>query len=128
MTGYTIKSLKDVDDQAAKHGFSPDLEARFAREDLDCEQLGISYQRLAPGVRQPFAHRHGKDEEIYIVLAGSGQVRLDDETADIGPLDAVRVGPETVRGFAAGPEGLTLLAVGPHGSGDASVEPAAWPN
>ncbi len=126
MSGYTIKSLKEVEDQAVKFGHSPDLEARFPREDLGGEQVGISYQRLAPGVRQPFAHRHGRDEEIYVVVEGSGQVRLDGETADLVRWDAVRVAPETVRSFAAGPEGLTLLAIGPYGSGDAQIQPADW--
>lgn len=126
MSGYTIKNLKDVEDQAVKFGLSPALEARFARDDLGCTQLGLSYQRLAPGERAPFAHRHGEDEEVYVVIGGSGQVLLDDTTAEIGPLDAVRVAPETVRAFAAGPGGLELLAFGPAGSADAQMQPAAW--
>jgi quercetin dioxygenase-like cupin family protein len=126
MSGYTIKSLKEVEDQAVRFGLSPDMESRFAREDLGCEQVGISYQRLAPGVRQPFAHRHGEHEEIYVVVAGSGQVRLDGETEELAQWDAVRVAPETVRAFAAGPEGLTLLAIGPHGTGDAQMQPVDW--
>jgi uncharacterized cupin superfamily protein len=126
MSGYTIKSLKEVEDQAVRFGHSPDLEARFPLDDLGGEQVGISYQRLAPGVRQPFAHRHGRDEEIYVVVEGSGQVRLDGETADLTRWDAVRVAPETVRAFEAGPDGLTLLAIGPYGTGDAQVLPADW--
>ncbi len=126
MSGYTIKSLKEVEDQAVRFGLSPDLESRFAREDLGCEQVGLSYQRLAPGVRQPFAHRHGRHEEIYVVVGGSGHVRLDGETADVARWDAVRVAPEIVHAFAAGPEGLTLLAIGPYGTGDAEMQPADW--
>jgi mannose-6-phosphate isomerase-like protein (cupin superfamily) len=126
MSGYTIKSLKEVEDAAVRFGLSPDLESRFAREDLGGDQIGLSYLHMAPGVRQPFAHRHGSHEEVYVVVEGSGQVRLDGETADIARWDAVRVAPETVRAFAAGPEGLTLLAIGPWGSGDAEMRPADW--
>jgi len=127
MTAYTLRNLKDVEDQAVKFGLSPQLEARFARDDLECEQTGISYQRLAPGARQPFAHRHAHDEELYVVLAGGGDIRLDDEFVPIEIWDTIRVAPQTVRAFAAGPDGLELLAFGMHGIDDAEMLPAVWP-
>jgi hypothetical protein len=52
---YTLTNLKQIEDQAPKFGLSPNLEARFARNDLGLENSGISYQRLAPGYRMPFA-------------------------------------------------------------------------
>ncbi|MDQ3857721.1 MAG: hypothetical protein M3327_04620 [Actinomycetota bacterium] len=58
MAGYAITSLKEVDDSAARFGLSPALEARFPREVLRFEQIGLSHQRLAPNARQPFGHRH----------------------------------------------------------------------
>ena len=61
---------------------------------------------------QPFGHRHKRQEELYVVVAGSGRARLDDEIVDIGPWDAIRVAPEVSRSFAAGPDGLEFLAVG----------------
>jgi mannose-6-phosphate isomerase-like protein (cupin superfamily) len=127
VAGYTVRNLRELEDSAAAHGFSPDLEARFARDELDSEQLGISLQRLAPSVRAPFAHRHGEDEEIYVVVGGGGRVKLDDDLVEIGPWDAIRVAPETVRAFEAGPDGLELLALGPRGSSDAEPLPASWP-
>jgi uncharacterized cupin superfamily protein len=127
VSGYTIKNLKhDVEDQAAKHGLSPNLEARFAREDLGVSQVSVSYERLGPGFKQPFGHRHGNDEELYVVVGGSGQMKLGDELVDVGRWDAVRVSPETFRSFAAGPDGLELLAIGPASSGDAKTAPADW--
>jgi uncharacterized cupin superfamily protein len=113
MTGYSIKNIKDVEDQAPKAGLSPSLEARFARDDLETEQLGVSFQRLAPGFRQPFGHRHKEQEEIYTVVGGSGRVKIDDEIHDVEELDLVRIGPGTARCFEAGDEGLELLVVGP---------------
>ena len=128
MSGHTIKNLLEVEDSAAKFGFSPDMEARFARKDLGFEDHGISYQRLAPGVKQPFAHRHGDAEEVYVVVAGSGRVKVGDEIADVRQWDAIRVAPQTVRAFAAGPDGITFLAFGAHGTGDAEQLPAEWPD
>lgn len=126
MSGYTLKNLKQVDDSAVSFGLSPAMETRFARDDLESEQLGLSYQRLAPGARQPFSHRHGHDEELYIVLSGTGWVQLEGEAVALLPLDALRVAPATVRSFAAGPQGMELLAVGPSGSGDAEALPVEW--
>src|SRR6266550_2726871 len=99
---YTIKNLREVEDMAASQGFGEVQEARFAHGDLDAEQTGVSLQRVKPGKRHAFAHRHQQAEEIYVVISGSGQVKLDDEVKEVGPLDAIRVGPEVVRAFAAG--------------------------
>ena len=126
MTGYAVKNLKDVEDQAVKFGLSPELEARFARDDLECEQVAISYQRLAPSARQPFSHKHRQHEELYVVVSGSGRVRLDGDEVDVRRWDVIRVSPETVRAFAAGPDGLELLAFGPRGSEDAELQPPAF--
>jgi uncharacterized cupin superfamily protein len=110
---FTIANLKDdVEDQAPKFGHSPDLEARFAGGALECEQLGLSYQRLAPNVRMPFGHRHKEQEEVYVVVEGGGKVKLGDDVVDVRQWDAVRVAPDTVRTFEAGPDGLVLLALG----------------
>ena len=127
MAGYAVVNLKQVEDGAARFGLAPAMEARFARRDIGCERTGVSYQRLASGARQAFAHRHGSDEEVYVVVAGSGQLRLGDDVVDVGRWDAVRVAPETVRMFSAGPDGLEWLAFGEHREGDAEMLPAEWP-
>jgi uncharacterized cupin superfamily protein len=126
MSTYTIKNLKQVENMAPKFGLAPDLEARFARQDLECQRTGISYQRLAPNAVGSFAHSHAQDEEIYVILSGAGRIKLDDEVLEIGPWDAIRVAPSTVRGFAAGPEGLEMLAFGTHAEDDASMQQVQW--
>ena len=118
---YTIKNLRDVEDVAPKHGFSETQQARFAGGELDAEDTGLAYHVVHAGKRQAFAHRHEKAEEIYVVLSGSGQVKLDDEVRDIRPLDAIRVEPKTARAFAAGDENLELLAFGPAHRGDGEI-------
>jgi hypothetical protein len=129
MADYTIVNLKeDVDDSAVEFGLSPSLEARFARAKLGLERSGLSYQRLAPGYRAPFGHKHGEQEEVYVLLSGSARLKLDDEIVELKQWDAVRVGPETMRNFEAGPEGVELLAYGAGTSGlqDAEQEPGWW--
>ncbi len=126
MSTYTIKNLKQVENMAPKFGLAPDLEARFARQDLECQRTGISYQRLAPNAVGSFAHSHDQDEEIYVILSGAGRIKLDDEVLEIGPWDAIRVAPSTVRGFAAGSEGLEMLAFGTHAEDDASMQQVQW--
>jgi len=124
---YTIKNLREVEDMAASQGFGEVQEARFAHGDLDAEQIGISLQKVKPGKRHAFAHRHKQAEEVYVVIAGSGRVKLDDELKDVGPLDAIRVGPSVIRAFEAGDEGLELLAFSPRAAGDAEiVEDFSW--
>ena len=78
MTDYTLRNLKEIEDQAPKFGLAPNLEARFARTPLETDHLGVSYQRLAPDFRVPFGHKHGEQEEIYVVLSGSARLKLDE--------------------------------------------------
>ncbi|MGA8217581.1 MAG: cupin domain-containing protein [Solirubrobacterales bacterium] len=118
---YTIKNLRESKDAAAEAGLSDSLEARFAHQDLDSERSGISYQVMKAGQRQPFAHKHAEMEEIYVVISGSGRVKLDDKVEEVGPLDAIRIAPSVVRAFEAGGDDLVLLAFSPRAEGDAEV-------
>jgi mannose-6-phosphate isomerase-like protein (cupin superfamily) len=126
MPGFTVKNLRDVDNSAADR--EPGLEARFARKHLDSDHLGISYFRYDPNFRTPFGHRHREQEEAYVVVAGSGRAKLDDEVIELSEWDVLRVSPEVVRSFEGGPEGLALIAVGndrPEG-GDGEMVQEFW--
>jgi mannose-6-phosphate isomerase-like protein (cupin superfamily) len=123
---YAKKSLRDVQDMAVQHGLSETQEARFPRADLGAEQTGMNYLIVKPGRREAFAHRHHTAEEIYVVLAGSGRVKLDDELVDLAPLDAVRVSPGVTRRFEAGSDGLEVLIVGPRVESDGEIVPDFW--
>jgi mannose-6-phosphate isomerase-like protein (cupin superfamily) len=118
---YTIKNLREAKDVAAEAGLSDSLEARFAHKDLNSEKSGISYQVMKAGQRQPFAHKHGEMEEIYVVISGSGRVKLDDKIEDIGPLDAIRIAPSVIRAFEGGDDDLVLLVFSPRAEGDSEV-------
>jgi mannose-6-phosphate isomerase-like protein (cupin superfamily) len=123
---YTLKRLTDVDDSALEFGYADNQEARFATKDLDAEQTGVSHHRVKPGKRQGFAHRHDDAEEVYVVVGGSGRVKLDDEIVELGRLDAIRVAPQVTRQFEAGPDGLELIACGPRHEGDGEIVPGWW--
>jgi len=123
---FTIVSLATVDDAAPRNGFGDRWEARVAREALRAERTGVALFRLRPGKRSPFTHRHSEAEEIYVVLSGSGRIKLDEQLVDVGPLDSIRVAPATARAFEAGPEGLEFLAFGPHHPGDGEPVQDAW--
>ena len=128
MAGYTRVSLKQVEDQAPKFGLSPGVEARFATGPLGLERSGVSYQRLAPGFRQPFGHKHGVQEEVYVLVAGSARAKLDEDVVELKPWDALRVSPETMRCFQAGPEGAEILAFGAPRTAqqDGEISPNWW--
>ncbi|WP_051324774.1 cupin domain-containing protein [Candidatus Solirubrobacter pratensis] len=123
---YAKKNLRDVQDSAVRHGLSATQEARFPREDLGAQQTGMNFLVIKPGQREAFAHRHGTAEEIYVVLAGTGRVKLDDELVALTPLDAVRVSPGVARSFEAGPDGLEVLVFGPHVESDAEIVGDFW--
>lgn len=123
---FTHKKLTDVKDSAPEFGMGEVQEARFAKEDLDAEKTGVSHQRLKPGQRNPFGHKHEEAEEVYIVIAGSGRMKLDDEIIEVETLDAIRVSPEVIRAFEAGDDGIEVLAVGARHDGDGEVIPGWW--
>ena len=123
---YTIRNLREVEDLAAKHGFGEAQEARFPRGDLEAQSTGVAYLILRPGKRQPFAHRHNDAEEIYVVLAGSGRIKLDDDIVELRPLDSIRMAPGVTRMLEAGPDGLEVLAFGPRHENDAEMVQDFW--
>jgi mannose-6-phosphate isomerase-like protein (cupin superfamily) len=126
MADYTHMNLSEVKDAAPGFGFGEMGEVRFAKDDLDAERTGITHLKLNPGQRMPFGHKHDVAEEIYIVVAGSGRMKIDDEIIEIVELDAVRIAPEPGRCFEAGDEGITLLAVGARHDGDGEVLQDWW--
>ena len=126
MEGYSHTNLNDVEDAAAKHGFSHIGEARFANSDLDTEQTGVSFHRLKANARQAFGHRHEEAEEVYVVIAGSGRAKLDEEVVELSDRDALRVSAGVMHALEAGPDGLEVLAFGPRRPDDRGEIVTDW--
>jgi quinol monooxygenase YgiN/quercetin dioxygenase-like cupin family protein len=124
--GYTIVNLSEAEDQAAKFGYGEMGEARFVADDLDAELTGVSLQYVRPGRRQMFAHHHHRAEEVYVVLGGSGRMKIGDDVIDVAARDAIRVAPDLTRAFEAGPDGLELLATGARWRGDVAIVRDWW--
>lgn len=124
MSGFTMINLKEIEDSAAER---EEMEMRLGRKHLDSEHLGVSYVRYGAKVRSPIAHSHREQEEAYVVVSGSGRIRLDDAVHELRQWDVVRVGPTTVRAFEAGDDGLELIAIGsdrPEGGDGVRLDPA----
>jgi quercetin dioxygenase-like cupin family protein len=105
-----------------------DIEWRFSRKALDSPELGISRFTYEPGARMPFGHRHREQEEAYVVVAGSGRAKLDDEIIELAEWDVLRVAPAVIRSFEAGPGGMDVICIGsrrPEG-GDNEGFPDFW--
>ncbi len=130
MSAWTKQNLGEVEDTAPGHGMGDLLEAHFAKAALGLEKTGLSHQHLKPGARLPFGHNHSVQEEIYVILSGSGELKVGDDLIPVGSrLDTVRVAPGAWRGVQAGSDGLELLAFGAPvtGESDAEMDPGWWP-
>jgi len=125
VSSYAIKNLLEIEPEGPEGA-----DFHFARKHLDSAELGVTLERFSPGYTSTAGHHHESQEEAYVVVEGSGAVRLDDERIEIKQWDVVRVSPEVVRGFDAGSDGLVLLAVGgrkPEG-GDGTLVKDRWPS
>jgi mannose-6-phosphate isomerase-like protein (cupin superfamily) len=116
---FTLRNIKsDLEDIGSAFDGPPDLEFRAATKALELEKCALSHQHIPPDARFPYGHTHETQEEVYVVVRGSGRMKLDDEIVELREWDAVRVPPGTWRGYEAGPEGLEFLVVGAPNLGD----------
>lgn len=124
MPSWTKKSFADITDRSP----AATMEWRMSRGEILSRQVGVSRFTYGPGTRMPFGHRHREQEEVYVIVGGSGRMKLDDEIVDLAEWDVVRVSPAVMRAFEAGPDGVDVLCVGgrrPKG-GDTERDEAFW--
>ena len=129
MPSFTVLNLREVEDMAPRFDLAPDLEARYARKALGLENSGLTLFKIAPNYRVPFGHRHGEQEEVYIVVRGSARVRVEDEIVELGAWDAIRLPPSATRGMEAGADGAEIIAFGAPSTDnrDAELVEDFWP-
>jgi quercetin dioxygenase-like cupin family protein len=125
MPDWTKKNFEDLRDVSPRDAR---MQWRFGREALRSPELGVSRFTYEPGARMPWGHRHRVQEEAYIVLAGSGRAKLDDEFVELTAWDVLRVAPAVVRSFEAGPDGLDVICIGGKKQTDGDTErfPDFW--
>lgn len=129
MAEYTKLNLKqDVEDMAPKFELSPGLESHFARVPLELEHSGVSLYKIAPDFRTPFGHRHGEQEEVYVVVSGNARLKIEDDVLELEQWDAVRIPGPAMRCLEGGSQGAEVIAFGAPNTGnkDAEMVPGWW--
>jgi mannose-6-phosphate isomerase-like protein (cupin superfamily) len=112
MNGYTKTNLRAVENAAPRFGMPSEMRARFARTPIEGETLGLSLFSLEPNFRIPFGHKHESQEEVYVVVSGSGRVKVGDQVVELAQWDAIRFDKDTMRAVEAGPDGIEYVAFG----------------
>ena len=127
MPDFTIKNLKELDDVAAERGRAMSRRASAATISTPSTSASVT-SATDPASARRIGHRHREQEEAYVVVSGSGRIRLDDEVVELRQWDVVRVAPAVVRAFEGGPDGIEVIAIGsdrPEG-GDGEMVQDFW--
>jgi mannose-6-phosphate isomerase-like protein (cupin superfamily) len=124
MTEYNVVPVADVPDRAADVGMDPDhFELRLMREQLGLENFAVTFERFGAGWKPTRGHRHTVQEEVYFLVSGRAQAKLDGEVIDLEPWTAVRVPPHTARAFRAnGDDDAVFVAIAAPQAGFEDVE------
>lgn len=118
MPDYTAKKIDDM--ESFYNGLF-----RKARAEVGASSFGLAVVELDAGSDDHPDHAHeGGQEEVYVVLSGTGEMSIDGERVALDPETIVRVGPAAKRKIHPGPGGMRLLAVG--GTPGQAYEPPGY--
>ena len=101
-------------------------EARFARQQLGAENIGLTHYKMNGDKRVGFGHTHSEVEETYVVVSGGGRFKVRGRHLRRRLRDVVYVPPDAVREWEAGDGGMEMLAFGGHAENDAEMKPGWW--
>lgn len=108
MSRYELVDIGALDQWREHHGgFDPGRSRdgrRIVDHELAMQYIGLSANALEPGEQAGYWHAHSRIEELYVFLAGRGQMGLDDDLVDVGPGTVVRVGQDVWRTWRAHPD------------------------
>ena len=129
MGNWTVKPLAEMPDVLGDYPG----EMWMMTYETGAEQVALTYRRMPAqtGGKGSYGHAHKTQEELYLVLSGTLQFKLDDEVLDVPAHTAVRIGPEVVRSvWNEGPDDAALVIASvkvddPHG--DTVTVPDFWP-
>jgi quercetin dioxygenase-like cupin family protein len=112
---YSIVHVDEIE------GAGPSGGVKFVRRELGVEAFGVNWFELPPNAE---GHEHdesdSRQEEVNVVIAGSGRWRVDGEEVEVRRGTFLRFDPDTTRMPIAGPDGMTFVGIGArHGSYDA---------
>ena len=105
--GYSVVNVDELE------GEGPGGAVRFVRRNLGVQAFGINWVELPPNAEgHEHDERKSQQEEVNVVIRGSGVYRVDGEEVPVHVGTILRFDPETTRVPIAGPDGLTMVAVG----------------
>jgi mannose-6-phosphate isomerase-like protein (cupin superfamily) len=110
VSGYTITPLSEVPDVLGDYPG----EMQMITGSVGAEQVALTFRRMPAGTggKGSYGHRHQTQEELYLVLSGTLQFKLDDLVVDVPARTAVRVAPAVVRSvWNDGPDDVELVIV-----------------
>ena len=107
VSSYTVKQIDEM--EAIFHD-----SFRRAGAELGVESFGLQVFDMPAGSDQYPEHDHAGDgqEEVYVVLRGSGEWEIDGERVPVDSERIVRIAAEAKRRLLPGPEGIRILALG----------------
>lgn len=107
MSDYTAKRIDEMDT------FYKGL-FRRARSELGVQSFGLAVIDLERGLDDHPEHDHAAagQEEVFVVLRGTGTIEIDGEVTALDPDTIVRVGPGARRRIRPGEGGMRLIAIG----------------
>jgi mannose-6-phosphate isomerase-like protein (cupin superfamily) len=83
----------------------------FLREELGLTGCEVSMNRLPAGKGMTFVHAHKRNEEVYIVLRGTGTFFVDGDEFEVREGSVIRIAPSGERAWKAGAEDLYFICV-----------------
>ena len=84
----------------------------FLAESLGMSGMEVSFQVMPPNMGMPFFHKHRKNEEMYIILKGTGEFQIDDAVISIEEGSIVRVAPDGSRSWKnTGGEPMIMMCI-----------------
>jgi quercetin dioxygenase-like cupin family protein len=105
--GYSVVNVSEIE------GGGPGGVVRFVRRELGVEAFGINWFELPAGAEGMEHDESGSgQEEVSVVVSGSGHWRVDGEDVPASLGTFIRFDPETTRCPVAGPDGLTFVSIG----------------
>ena len=105
--GFSVVNVEEIE------GSGPGGAVRFVRRELGLEAFGVNWFELPPNA-EGFEHNESdsQQEEVNVVVAGSGRWRVDGEEVEVRRGTFLRFDPDTTRMPIAGPDGMTFLGIG----------------
>ncbi|MCS3844845.1 cupin domain-containing protein [Microbacterium sp. AK031] len=108
MSDYQVTQIGAPDEWRDHFGGFVEARSRDGRRVVDHEltmqYIGMTANALKPGEEAGYWHSHSHVEELYVFLAGRGQMGLDEDVVDAVPGTVIRVGQDVWRTWRAHPD------------------------